>query len=224
MRLTSLSLYAAIWHISTTFALVARPSNLQVRADTTLKFPKGYNAQTCPLDRSNVVLTASPAKSKAFPPPASAPAAPKAAMTRRVPPQAYPIPVCQTVCNIAFTGVDYEYSFDGLSLDVMTYMFVLPGEYAFIVNGNGFIRGLSLAQHYPDADLLPVRIDHIIDNNPTNFLSVDFRLDRPTRLCFRITFYGPNVAGEIGLFTIVPSAGRQASERAGLYGPSLLQR
>jgi len=124
------------------------------------------------------------------------------------------------VCRIAFTGANYRYSFDGLTLDIMTYLFVPPGEYAFTVNGNGFVRGLSLAHHFPTADLLPVRIDHIIENNPTNSLRVDFTLYRPTRVCFRITFYGPNVAGEIGLFSIVPSAGRAASERAGLYGVS----
>lgn len=219
----SLSLYAAIWHTSTTFAPIARPLHLHARADTTLEFPNGYDAQTCPLDRSNVALTASPAQSQAFPPPAPAPAAPNAAMTRRRPPQPHPIPACQVLCRIPFTGANYRSSFDGLTLDLMTFHFLQPGHYAVTVRGNGFVRALSLAQHFPTADLLPVRIDHVIENNPTNSLRVDFALSRWAKVCFRITFYVPDVVGEIGLFSIVPTDGRAASERAGLDGPRRLR-
>lgn len=215
MRLTLLSLYSAIWLTSTTFALVARPSNLQARVDTTPGFPEGYNAQTCPLARSSVALAASPAKSAAFPPPAWPAAAPKAAMTRRVLPRAPPAPACQLIGRYIFTGDDYRFSYDGRTLEVITTLWMPPGMYVATVVGDGRVRGISLAKHYPDPSFPPGQLE-VVRDNPTTSLRVGFSLRTTATVLFRITFYGPGVSGEINLFHTAVSGLQAAFERAGL--------
>lgn len=212
MRLTSLSLYAATWFTSTTFALVARPSNLQPRAETTLKYPEGYNAPTCRFERSNVILKASPAMAEPPPHPASAPIA--ARILRAAPPlpPADLAQICRQLSRTSFTGADYAHSYNGHTLDIETPL-VRPGLYVITASADNIIRGISIAQYSPEAGSPPAAMDDVVKNKAAKTLGYHFALASPTILHFRITFWWPNTAGEVALFQLGPS---------GYGGPSLI--
>lgn len=222
MRLMSLSLYAAIWLTSTAFALIARPLNLQPGANKASKYPEGYNAQTCPFGSPTVLLMGSPARSETLARPTSAPAAPKSAMTRRVPPPAE-AQICRQISQLSFTGADYRDSYDRHTFEVMTGE-LPPGLYAIVVVGNRRIRGISVAEYYSDAVTPPTLMNEIVRNNPANSLGIVVRLDRAAVLHSRIRYATTDTVGEVILFELDPDGFRAASERAGLYGPRRLRR
>lgn len=144
MRLTSLSLYAATWLTSTTFALVARPSNLQPRADTALRYPEGFDAPTCRLDSPHVILKASAAMTEPPPLPASAPAAAKILRAAPPLPAADLAQICQQISRTSFTGADYAHSYNGHTLDIETQL-VQRGLYVITASADNILRGISIA-------------------------------------------------------------------------------
>ena len=213
----SLSLYAAIWLTSTAFALVARPLNLQPGADKTSIYREGFNAQNCPFRSPTVILTGSPARSEWLPRPASAPAVPKSAMTRRVPPAAE-AQVCQQIAQLSFTGAVYSGSYDGRTLSVLTQSPLQPGLYALMVTGNKNIRGISVVGYYgglPPPG--PSMRDEIVQNNLSSSLGFTFRIERAAVLNFWVSLWTDDTVGQVVLFKLDPDGWRAANQRMGLH-------
>ncbi len=217
MHLTSPSLFAAIWLTSTALALVARPSSLHPRADTTLQYPPGYNAQTCPSEASNLILTAHPAMTEAVLLPASAPAPPNSALTARGPPQPNPAVFCRLIYRLRYTGADYARSFDRRTLEVGTPL-LQPGVYSVAVTGTRTVHALSIAQTFVLAPLYAsLPWNNVVRDNPSLGLGSGFVLQRPAYVYFRITFWGPDTSGGVALFQLQqPGAWQAAMARAGL--------
>lgn len=205
MRVTSLCLlYAAIWPTSTTLALVAHRSSLKLRADTTPRYPHGYNAKTCPLDSTPVTLHASAPTSGAvtLPDPALR-ARPSSKTQRGLDPQ-FLSQICRQVAHFAFTGSDYYAPppFSGRVLTI-TSSVVQPGLYVGSIKANKLIRSLEI-DDTPDIAWQHGSVASVW-NNLVDQIGVQFRILAPARLKITIRFWGPDTVGEFSVFKIGPS-------------------
>lgn len=205
MRVMSLSLlHVAIWLTSTTFALVARRSSLEARGDTIPACPNGYDARTCPLDRTSITLQASPAPFEADSLPGAVRIASTSSKTRRglIPDDLAQI--CRQVAHFAFTGPDYyrppPYTGRILTLTSST---VQPGLYVGSLKADNMIRGLEI-DDAPDNAWQYGNIARV-DGNHKDHIGVQFRVWTPARLKMTVRFWSANTAGEFGIFKIGPS-------------------
>ncbi|MCJ1361664.1 hypothetical protein MMC16_000764 [Acarospora aff. strigata] len=216
MRVTSLTLlYAAIWHTSTVLALVAaRPLDLNIRADTTPKYPKGHDAKTCPLESTSrttspasaaqprIIPDASQAESKAGTLPAAlmaagAPKVPTSTTTQRrdlTPDELAQI--CRQIGRWPFTANNYQNQ-HGIR-DVITET-LPPGLYVTSVTANVLIRFVDIAEVDP-----PRAGVALVWGNQSNQIGTRFQISHPTRLTIRIVFWSSNMAGELSLFRLGP--------------------
>ena len=190
----SLSLLCgAIWLASTAFALVARLSAHQARADTTPKYPKGHDARTCPLDSTRIILHPMPAGSVAVTPPAAVlhPAL-RLSMTQRDLTPDELSQVCRQVSSFTFQPGQYHV------LDVATST-VQPGLYVVSVKANSLIRTLHI---YSMAGTLTTYF--VVHNNQLNHIGGQFQIPAPVRVHIVLTLWWTNAAGEIALFKLGP--------------------
>jgi hypothetical protein len=214
MHVTPLSLlYAATWLTSTTSALVARNPILRARADTTPEYPTGYDAKTCPFDRTSITLHASPPTPEAVTLTSAALRASTSLKTKRALSPGHLSQVCRQTAHFRFTGTDYYVPapFSGRILTLTTTSIVQPGLYVGSIKADKRIRSLEIDdmahvawQHGNVASELFGEVDH---------MSVRFQIARPVPLKVTIRFWEADTVGEFSFFKIGPS---------GYNGPSPL--
>lgn len=205
MRAACLSLlYAAIWLTSTASALVARNPVLRARADTTTEYPRGYDAKTCPSDRTSITLRASPAPPEAVALPGAALAASRLSEGKRALSPQDLSQVCRQVAHFPFTGADY-YAPPPSVRRVLTLAtsLIQPGLYVASVKANMLIRGLEI----DDKPSTPWQHGNIarVENDLADRMGVRFRIVTPVHLKITIRYWVAGTAGEFGLFKIGPS-------------------
>ncbi len=176
--------------------------NLAARADTTPEYPEGYNAKSCPLDRTMITLYVSPSLSDAAM--RNADTASTSSVTQRDLTSIDLYHICRQVAKFPFTGADYADSHIGRGLR-MTTSIVQPGRYVMSVTANMMVRALKVdeledvgydwsKQHYVAE----------INNNRFNRLGIRFEISAPRRLLISVGFWWANTAGEVALFKIGP--------------------
>ncbi|MCJ1361097.1 hypothetical protein MMC16_000194 [Acarospora aff. strigata] len=180
-------LSAAIWLTSTAFALVARPSDLRARADTTPKYPQGYDAKTCPLDTMTLIRHASLAKYEVLP------AALTPSLTQRDLIAKDLFHICRQVGRFPFTSVPTGPG--PLHIVSMQTPMVQPGLYVATATANRWIRSLWIAGDDEEYGA--------VNNNQADHIGVQFTAKR-VQLQIIILLWSANTAGELDLFKIGP--------------------
>lgn len=204
MRATALSLlFAATWLASTVFALVARNLNHQARADQPPEYPQGYDAKTCPLDGTPILLSATSAGCDATMLPAAvlSPARVPSSMTQRDLTTEALSQVCRQVARFPFRLEDHPLRC--LNVETST---LQPGLYIVSVDAHTSLRSLFVAQYVP-----PFTVYFHGNYNGVNRIGGQFQIHTPVRLRMMLVWWGGHGLGEIGLFKLGPK---------GYVGPS----
>lgn len=193
MRGKSLSLlYITVWLASTAFALVTRIEALRTQVDTTPEYPKGHNAQTCPLSSTRIILHTTPPESEAIRLPARvlSPTLMQPRAQRELTPDELS-QVCQQVSTFTFESSPF------LFVSTTTTSTVQPGLYVISVKANVPIKTLNIWSTAGTNNLL-------VQYNQWNHIGGQFQIPAPAHIQIVLTFWSSNAAGELALFSLGP--------------------
>ncbi len=207
MHVTTISLlYAGICFTLTAYALIARSPNIQARGGTTPEYPKGYDAESCPLDRStSIIIQKASTQPNAVVRPAAAPTsilptASTATERRDLTPDQLG-QICRRVAHFPFTGehssVSNVYlwfiSFDTTALQ--------PGLYVASVKANAVIDGLRIGVYKNGRPEPPLA--NVI-NNQSRQVGATFQVSHSKSVYITIEYNSGVIVGSMDLFKLGP--------------------
>ena len=154
----------------------------------TPEYPKGHDAQNCPLDNKRITLQATPNDPDVVTPPAALrmPKVQRALTADQL------HQVCRQVGSLPFDAGQYTI----LSIGTST---AGPGLYYVSVKANLPIRTLHV---YTVGGEMTTYV--LVNNNQLDHTGGQFLLPQAVRIQIKLAFHSTNTAGEIALFRLGP--------------------